>query len=48
MATENDSECSFIANLSEFNDFDDIQVTDYVEIEEVTAMHSHTPSWHDE
>ena len=34
MTTESDSESSSVANLAYFNDFYDIQVPEYVEIEE--------------
>ena len=33
--TESDYECSYVANLSDFNYFDEMQVPEYVEIEEV-------------
>ena len=35
MTAERDYECSYVANLLDFNDFDDIQEPEYVEIEEV-------------
>ena len=35
MTTLIDSECSSVANLLDVNDFDDLQVPEYVEIEEV-------------
>ena len=35
MTTDSVSECSYVSNLVDFYDFDDLQVPEYVEIEEV-------------
>ena len=35
MAADTDSECSSVANLSDFNNFEDLQVPEFVDIEEV-------------
>ena len=47
MAADTDSECSSVANLSDFNNFEDLQVPEFVDIEEVRHVEYVGPYMHE-
>ena len=47
MTADTDSECSSVANLSDFNNFEDLQVPEFVDIEEVRHVEYVGPYMHE-
>ena len=46
MADDTDSECSSVANLSDFNNFEDLQMPEFVDIAEVRHIEYVGPYMH--
>ena len=46
MAADTDSECSSVANLSDFNNFEYLQVPEFVDLEEVRHVEYVGPYMH--